>query len=777
MRESLECRSGGSTAGGLRRPSSCRSGSRSGCRYYGTPFFYDYYHREFGWSRPEITLGLPLGALLTLWVGPVLVHRFSPRTMILIGSTSTFLAFLGFGVMGGSLAFYYFLWILYKAGAIFAGPIPYQVLISQWFRKRRGLAMGIAYTGVGVIGGISSKLVTQPLTEAFGFQTALIGLGLLMFLTWPVALWVMKDRPADVGSTRTAPPPPSSRTGAMARPRDRCRSRRCCGTRAFWLLLIGSCTSIGAIGSINQHMKLVFLDYFQAAGITGAGAQLALNDMFSTTLMYIMFASVIGRIGMGYLADRFPKKWVMVVTYSLVAGAIPLLLHAAPPHTPYVFAIVFGLGLGADYMLVPLMAADLFGVKSLARSMAIIQPIDSFGQTMFPYLIAHLRQYLGNYADALRRCSASRWSARSPSCCYPTRAATQSRQTAAHAGPRFSSCSFALGYSRSRPARRRAEGDTMSFPALLHSISYSGSWGQVTLPLDRFIDKAADLGYDGVMLMAKRPHLSLLDYGERERARLRDQLERRNLKHVCVAGYNNLTGDWEHAEVPRREIWVHYLSELARLTRDLGGDLLRIFTAYEHPAATFAAQWGDVIGTIKELSRRAAEYGVTIGVQNHHDIGTGWESQYELVQSIGEPNCKALFDAWAPALHGADLTLAARTLAPITAHTTTANYRRLPRYRYEHGGVVNYSAQVPHMQAVPIDEGVIDYTAFLGALRDGGFTGGVAYELCSPLRDGGSIETSIATLAASSSSSGAFARRLPVRPWTVPRRIAIPQGE
>lgn len=373
-----------------------------GLPYYGTPFFYDYYHREFGWSRPEITLGLPLGALLTLWVGPVLVHRFSPRTMILIGSTSTFLAFLGFGVMGGSLAFYYFLWILYKVGAIFAGPIPYQVLISQWFRKRRGLAMGIAYTGVGVIGGISSKLVTQPLTEAFGFQTALIGLGLLMFLTWPVALWVMKDRPADVGQH-----PDGAATAIVEDRRDGEATgplpfATMLRTRAFWLLLIGSCTSIGAIGSINQHMKLVFLDYFQAAGITGAGAQLALNDMFSTTLMYIMFASVIGRIGMGYLADRFPKKWVMVVTYSLVAGAIPLLLHAAPPHTPYVFAIVFGLGLGADYMLVPLMAADLFGVKSLARSMAIIQPIDSFGQTMFPYLIAHLRQYLGNYADALQ---------------------------------------------------------------------------------------------------------------------------------------------------------------------------------------------------------------------------------------------------------------------------------------------------------------------------------------------------------------------------------------
>lgn len=369
-----------------------------GLPYYGTPFFYDYYQREFGWTRPQITLGLPLGALLTLWVGPVLVHRFRPRVMILIGSTCTFIAFLGFGLMGGSLSVYYFFWVFYKAGAIFAGPIPYQVLISQWFRKRRGLAMGIAYMGVGVIGGVSAKFVAQPLTEAFGFQAALIGLGALMFLTWPIALWVLKDRPADVGQYPDGNTRLQDEATVEAEPLP---FREILRRPAFWLLLVGSCASIGAIGSINQHMKLIFFDAFEEAGLRGPTAQGALNDMFSTTLMCIMFASVAGRLGMGYLADRFPKKWVMVCTYLLVACAVPLLLRATPPETPYTFAIVFGLGLGADYMLIPLMAAELFGVRSLARTMSVIQPVDSFGQTMFPYLIAHLRQYFGTYAYVL----------------------------------------------------------------------------------------------------------------------------------------------------------------------------------------------------------------------------------------------------------------------------------------------------------------------------------------------------------------------------------------
>src|SRR5689334_12389182 len=98
---------------------------------------------------------------------------------------------------------------------------------------------------------------------------------------------------------------------------------------------------------------------------------------------------------------------------------------------------------------------------------------------------------------------------------------------------------------------RQYNGHSMSFTSLLHSVSYSGSWGQAALTLDEFLDKAADLSFDGVMLMAKRPHLSPLDYGDKERARLRRHLEKRKLRDLCIAGYNNFTADLEHGEVPQ----------------------------------------------------------------------------------------------------------------------------------------------------------------------------------------------------------------------------------
>jgi len=275
--------------------------------------------------------------------------------------------------------------------------------------------------------------------------------------------------------------------------------------------------------------------------------------------------------------------------------------------------------------------------------------------------------------------------------------------------------------------------------AILHSVSYSGSWGQHFLPVEDFVDKAAELGYDGVMLMAKRPHLSVLDWRHERLARLRARLESRGLRMHCVAGYTNFTADLEHGDIPHREMQIRHVVELAEMARALGGALVRVFTGYENGAAPFQSQWKAVVDALRECAQRAAEFGVTIGVQNHHDIACGFESLEDLIREVGEPNCRAMFDAWAPALQGADLAEAARRMAPITVHTTVANYEVRPRYRYV-PALVNYEKLTPAVQAVPIDEGFIDYAAFLRALEAGGYSGAVAYEMCSPLRGGGGVE-------------------------------------
>ncbi len=274
----------------------------------------------------------------------------------------------------------------------------------------------------------------------------------------------------------------------------------------------------------------------------------------------------------------------------------------------------------------------------------------------------------------------------------------------------------------------------------LHSVSYAGVWaGQARLALDDFLARAKALGYDAVMLMAKRPHLSPLDFDADARRRLRDRLTALGLKVACLAGYTDFSMGADRPDIPSREIQILHVRELCRLARDLDCDLVRVFTGYDHPAATYDSLWNGCVASLKECARLAAAFGVTVGVQNHHDVAGHWQSLLDLLTDVDEPNCKAMFDAWAPALHGDDLAAAARALAPHMVHTTVADYVRRPRFRYQ-PPLVNFAREPDAVRAVPMGEGFIDYRAFFRVLNECGYRGHVAYEMCSPLRGGGSEE-------------------------------------
>jgi MFS family permease len=101
---------------------------------------------------------------------------------------------------------------------------------------------------------------------------------------------------------------------------------------------------------------------------------------------------------MGWLADKFPKKYVMLLIYAIVAGSIPFLFAAGQPGMIYIFAVIFGIGLGGDYMIIPLMAAELFGVKVLGRVMGLILTFDGLAEAYAPMLVAWLRDTGGSYA-------------------------------------------------------------------------------------------------------------------------------------------------------------------------------------------------------------------------------------------------------------------------------------------------------------------------------------------------------------------------------------------
>ncbi|MCU0877884.1 MAG: sugar phosphate isomerase/epimerase [Pirellulaceae bacterium] len=270
----------------------------------------------------------------------------------------------------------------------------------------------------------------------------------------------------------------------------------------------------------------------------------------------------------------------------------------------------------------------------------------------------------------------------------------------------------------------------------LFSISYAGLWGQARLELPAFIAKAAELGYSAVMLAGKRPHLAPLDGSDEQLAALQGVLAEHRIACGAVAAYVDLAPSGA-AEVPYVEMQIGYVESLARIASVLGAKYVRVFTAYEAPNQSPHAQWALVVRTLQEMCDRAAADGVTLAVQNHHDLAVHTTALLEMLADIGRANCKLGFDAWSPFLRGEDLYAAARAAAPHTAITTNADYIRLPRFRYE-PALVNYSRQQPDLvRAVPFGTGEIDYEAFFRGLTEGGFNGLATYEMCSPIRGGG----------------------------------------
>jgi sugar phosphate permease len=345
-----------------------------GCALYGLPFFYDFFVKDLGWSRQQVTSGNALSKLvvgpLFGWLAGIMVDRFGPRRLMLVGIVIAGAALIGLGGVTTIGAFYFF-YLLNALGYVLGGPLPVQVLLSRWFDTARGKAMGIAYLGIGV-GGALVPLVAYALTQSMGWRGALKVLGILMIVIALPGAFIVREPPRPAAGPADQAP---SVAAILHRP-------------SFYLLAAGSMASIGAVGGTMQNLKLYLsldrkLPQGEIAGV----------------LSLILVGSIAGRLLMGWLADRWFKKHVMLLVYTIVAATIPAMVFAPSLPLIKVGALLFGIGLGGDYMIIPLMAAELFGLRMLGRVMGIVLTADGVAEAVVPMAVATIRDRTGSYAS------------------------------------------------------------------------------------------------------------------------------------------------------------------------------------------------------------------------------------------------------------------------------------------------------------------------------------------------------------------------------------------
>jgi MFS transporter, OFA family, oxalate/formate antiporter len=346
-----------------------------GIIFYGFPVFYPAFVQSLGFTRAQVTQGFFLGFLFAglpfgLLAGAV-IDRLGAKWVILVGASLIGISLLLMRSMT-KLWHYELLCVIEVVGYVLAGPIANQVLVARWFRMRRGRAMGCAYLGLG-LGGVVSPLLVNFVIRSFGWRQGLECVGLLTLgVLIPVGIWITRSSPEELGllpdgvdsSVFNEEPSILASNGVIA----------AISTANFWLLLMGSTLVMAAIGAIIQHFILFLRD--QGYSPTTA----------SRFLTALLASSLAGRILVGYLADRFQKKNTMAVCYLLLGVSILLLGAAHHPVAVWAFALVFGFSMGADYMLIPLVTAECFGIASLGKLLALIIMGYSLGQWGAPWI-------------------------------------------------------------------------------------------------------------------------------------------------------------------------------------------------------------------------------------------------------------------------------------------------------------------------------------------------------------------------------------------------------
>ena len=352
-----------------------------GIIFYGFPVFYPALAESLGFTRAQLTQGFLLGFLIVglpfgLVAGAV-IDRLGARGVILagLGLVGTSLVLMGFMTR---LWHYEMLCITEVLGYVLAGPIANQVLVTRWFEARRGRAMGYAYLGLG-LGGVVAPLLVNYLIRNFGWRHSFEILGVLIMLVLiPVGIGLTRSTPADLGLLPDGADHAVSAIHNGPATAKAFEVKTAIRSRNFWLILAGSTLVVGAIGAVTQHFILFAKDQ---------GYSIAIASRFFTGLLA---ASLGGRVLVGYLADRFQKKNTMALFYCVLSLSILLLGISHRPAMIWIFVVLFGFSMGADYMLIPLVTAECFGTASLGKILALIIMGYSLGQWGAPWIAGRI---------------------------------------------------------------------------------------------------------------------------------------------------------------------------------------------------------------------------------------------------------------------------------------------------------------------------------------------------------------------------------------------------
>jgi sugar phosphate permease len=350
---------------------------------------------DFGWSRTQLSVAFSVQRIESGILGPIqgwMVDRFGARAVMLVGITLFGLGFMAFSQVN-SLLWFYVVFLVMATGQSLGSMLSLSVSLVNWFRRRRGLALGLVGTGMAT-GGILQPVVVAGLDD-LGWRTMAFVSGVIILVVGLPLTMLVRHRPEDYGMRPDGDPIADEKLSVSeanginvaaheVEPDFSAREAMC--TRAFWLLSVGHGAGLMTVGALLVHFVSHVTDELDISLAVAARI---------TMLMTVML--VIGMVSAGWLGDRISKLLIIVTAMVMHSVAMILLATVSTIALVAFAAGLQGLAWGARGPLTQALRADYFGTASFGTIMGFSSLIIMMGMTAGPLVAGVLYDRTGSY--------------------------------------------------------------------------------------------------------------------------------------------------------------------------------------------------------------------------------------------------------------------------------------------------------------------------------------------------------------------------------------------
>lgn len=348
-------------------------------------------NQEFGWSRGQVAIALSIGAMVLLFTTPVagrLIDRHGPRKVMLPSMAGLGVLLCSMYFLTNSLTHFYVMFAVIGVVGTAANNVSYVRVLTAWFARSRGLAIGIASSGVAA-GQSIGIAIAQTVTTEYGWRLAYAAIGVSVLLVGlPIVALFLRDQPSDLGlepmgvkdgqgaGTRSGVALPSfgiDKSAALRMP-------------VFWGLVFIAFFMATALHGIQIHFVPLLLDAGISPGLA-AGVFVSL----------LSIGAIVGRIVTGFLFDRFFAPRVAMVAFALPMLGLLLVLNGAGGWALFAGAVFFGIGLGSESDVLGYFTSRYFGLKAMGEIYGYIFGAFMAGSAAGPALYGIVQAKTGNY--------------------------------------------------------------------------------------------------------------------------------------------------------------------------------------------------------------------------------------------------------------------------------------------------------------------------------------------------------------------------------------------